>query len=142
MQKKKTNKKLIMFAIIIIGLLLLLIFSKDITNLQNKNKLNLLENTAKEVTIVEPNIPVISAGMIPVKRDGENWIITTQTDNDWYNYSQGKPAYIMLNDGYYKSELEQGIEENQLATNNVGVGLDLPTDLRFNIHVDSTLFSK
>ncbi len=114
------KKKVIISVVIIIALLLLLIFSKNITNSQNKNKLNLLENTAKEATILEPNIPVISAGMIPIKPYGDSFVITNQNDNDWYNYSQGKPAYIMLNDGYYKSELERGITEDQLASNNVG----------------------
>ena len=32
----------------------------------------------------------------------------------------GQPAYIMLNDGYYKSELAQGITNDQLMENVVG----------------------
>ncbi len=121
MQKKRRkikNIKLIIMAII--AIVLLVMFSKNIINPQNKRKLDLSENTAKEATIVEPNIPVVSAGMIPIKPYGDSFVITNQNDNDWYNYSQGKPAYIMLNDGYYKSELERGITEDQLASNNVG----------------------
>ncbi len=118
MQKK--NKKILISVIIIIALLLLLILSKNIINIQNKNKQNLLGNTAQETEFGEPNVPIISAGMIPIKPYGDSFVITTKNDNDWYDYSQGKPAYIMLNDGYYKSELERGITEDQLASNNVG----------------------
>ena len=73
--------------------------------------------------VLEPSevIPTISAGMIPIKWDGEQWVVTMKQDTDWYNYKNGKPAYMMLNDGYYKSELERGIDpERQLASNNVG----------------------
>ena len=65
-------------------------------------------------------IPTISAGMIPIKWNGEQWVITTKEDIDWYDYANGKPAYMMLNDGYYKSELEQGVTEEQLMQNSVG----------------------
>ena len=143
MQKKnhKLLKTIILTTIAII-LLLLLIFSEDIMKLQNKNKLNVAQTEDNASLTTEPNIQKLSAGMIPVKWDGSNWIITDQTDNDWYNYEEGKPAYIMLNDGYYKSELERGITEDQLASNNVGVGVpDDPNSeihTRFNLHVDST----
>lgn len=35
------------------------------------------------------NRPVLAAGMTPVKWDGSNWIETTETDNDWYDYIGG-----------------------------------------------------
>ena len=65
-------------------------------------------------------MPIISAGMIPIKADGEYWTITTVNDTEWYDYSNSQPAYIMLSDGYYKSELERGIKEEQLASKLVG----------------------
>ncbi len=122
MQKKKQRKpirQIIILAILAI-LLLLLIFAEDIIKLTNSNKTALLENTPSQTSIVEPNIPVLSAGMIPIKWNGTNFVITTQEDKDWYDYKNGKPAYIMLNDGYYQSELKRGITSEQLMANTVG----------------------
>ncbi len=122
MQKKKQTKsikKIIILTILAI-LLLLLIFAEDIVKLTNSNKTALLENTPNESIEVEPNIPVLSAGMIPIKWNGTNFVITTQEDKDWYDYKNGKPAYIMLNDGYYQSELKRGITNEQLMANAVG----------------------
>lgn len=45
--------------------------------------------------------------MIPIKWDGTYWVITTKDDVDWYDYSRGKWANVMLSDGKYSSELEQ-----------------------------------
>ncbi len=122
MQKKKQRKPIrqIIILTILAILLLLLIFAEDIIKLINGNKTALLENTANKTTIVEPNIPVLSAGMIPVKWNGTNFVITTQEDKDWYDYKNGKPAYIMLNDGYYQSELKRGITDDQVMENAVG----------------------
>lgn len=96
-----------------------------------------------KITSEEPNPPVVGAGMIPIKWD-ENasaWVITTVDDEDWYDYSTGKWANVMLSDGYYKSELERGISEEQLAQNNVGVSIatDPNADIhtRNNIHMDT-----
>ena len=122
MQKKKQHKpikKIILLTILAI-LLLLLIFVEDIIKLTNSNKTALLENTPSQTSIVEPNIPVLSAGMIPIKWNGTNFVITTQEDKDWYDYKNGKPAYIMLNDGYYQSELKRGITDDQVMENAVG----------------------
>ena len=115
MPKKKINKKIIMGIVIIILILLLAIM---LTNTQNKqNKLALHENTPTMLVSANPNPPKLSAGMIPVKWNGENWVIVSKDDAEWYNT---QPACIMLNDGYYKSELERGIKEEQLIQNNVG----------------------
>lgn len=67
-----------------------------------------------------PNTPVLSAGMIPIKREEDNWVITKQSDNNWYNYQNGKPAYIMLNDGVYQSELTVDMANKKLASENIG----------------------
>ena len=125
MQKKKRNKpiKQIIAFIAIIILVLLIAFVEDIIKLNNKNKTNLAENSENELISNEPNQPQLSAGMIPVKWNGTNWIITTANDKDWYDYSKGKPAYIMLNDGYYQSELIRDMSGKELAENNVGVGV-------------------
>lgn len=134
MQKKKINKKIII-AITIIAILLILLLSQNIIQSQNKKRLALSENAPGEAVEVKPNIPVISAGMIPVKLDGEQWIITTTSDPDWYDYSQGKPAYIMLNDGYYRSELERGVEKEQLMQNNVGAKVPDDPQTRGSIYM-------
>ena len=132
---KKEKIKTIIVIMILIILLLLLIFTEDIVKTQNKNQIGLFENTAKagytttigdqtyditNAVAENANAPVISAGMIPVKYVNGYWTITTNEDSDWYDYSTGKPAYIMLNDGYYKSEIEVEISEDQLAINNIG----------------------
>ena len=132
---KKEKIKTIIVIMILIILLLLLIFTEDIIKQQNKNKIGLFENTAKagytttigdqtyditNAVVENANAPVISAGMMPVKYVNGYWTITTNEDSDWYDYSTGKPAYIMLNDGYYKSEIEVEISEDQLAINNIG----------------------
>ena len=125
MQKKKQTKpiKQIIAFIVILILLLLIVFTEDIIKLTNKNKTKIAENSENELISNEPNLPQLSAGMIPVKWDGANWIITTANDKDWYDYSNGKPAYIMLNDGKYQSELIGNMTNKELAENNVGVGV-------------------
>lgn len=124
MQKKKQNKnntiKEIILYILLVVIILLITFSEDIIKLANKNKINLAENSEIELIINEPNPPQLSAGMIPVKWNGTNWIITTKNDKDWYDYKDGKPAYIMLNDGYYQSELIRNMTNKALADENVG----------------------
>lgn len=98
--------------------------------------------------VMQPSeiIPNFSAGMIPVKYVNGCWTITTRDDANWYDYTNGQPAYMMLNDGYYKSELERGIEEKQLANNNIGVGVpddpNLDIHTRNNIYVGTTFCSK
>ena len=51
-----------------------------------------------KVISVDPNPPVVGAGMIPIKWDENQgmWVITTANDKDWYNYSEGKWANVML----------------------------------------------
>ncbi len=124
--------------IIMIGILLLILISISILAL-NKTKsiqkpINQLAQAQYTTTIgsqtfditnavLEANeiIPTISAGMIPVKWDGANWVITTKEDEEWYNYEQGKTAYIMLNDGVYQSELLQYMTGKKLAKENIGI---------------------
>ena len=45
------------------------------------------------------NIPKLGAGMVPVKWDGSNWIVTNSKDNEWFDYSKKQWANIMLRDG-------------------------------------------
>ena len=57
------------------------------------------------------NTPKLADGMIPIKWNGTNWVITTGTDPDWYNYKTvgrngtvaNQWANVMLSDGKYSS---------------------------------------
>ncbi len=144
---KVINKIKIVIAVCILLLLLLTILFANKSKLFKANTLasNEYNVTINEtsiditnVTTAEPNPPVLGAGMIPIKWNeslGE-WTITNKDDSNWYDYSKGIPATIMLSNGYYKSELEQGITEDQLAKNSVGVGVpNDPQKLRLNIHM-------
>ena len=122
MKKQLKNKmlKIIIISLVVFIILLLILFSEDIIKLQNKNSIALLENSSFETITNNPNIPKISAGMIPVKWDGSYWVITTPNDTEWYDYKNGKFAHVMLNDGYYQSELIQDMTNKELAKDNIG----------------------
>ena len=45
------------------------------------------------------NEPQLLEGMIPVKYNGTNWVITNIRDSGWYNYKDGRWANVMLRDG-------------------------------------------
>lgn len=133
------KKKIVLFSIlilIIIGILaLILIKPKKISPMKmtaSAEYTTKIGETEYDITnaVLEPSeiVPTLSAGMIPVKWNGESWIIADK--NDWYDYSKGNSAYMMLSDGYYKSELERGIEEEQLASKLVGADVSVrPEDL-------------
>ena len=60
------------------------------------------------------NLPKLSDGMIPIKYNeaSNKWIITDQTDIDWFDYTNRKWANIMLCDGKYNTSSEVGTEIN------------------------------
>ena len=45
------------------------------------------------------NKPVLGTGMIPVKWNGSNWVVTDAKDEEWFNYQEKRWANIMLTDG-------------------------------------------
>ena len=47
-----------------------------------------IESDPKQVVIGEVNEPVLGKGMVPVKWGNEEWITTSQTDSDWYEYKE------------------------------------------------------
>lgn len=63
----------------------------------------------QEITVTLCNEPKLAEGMVPVKWNGENWIVTTQTDGNWYEYEEqttdtkdggtSRWANVMLRDG-------------------------------------------
>ena len=62
--------------------------------------------------VKQVNSPKLTQGMIPIKWNGTNWVITTGNDPEWYDYidtsASGKTnashwANVMLSDGKYSS---------------------------------------
>ncbi len=70
-------------------------------------------NGAKEV-----NRPQVTEGMIPVKFNGNDWVICAEDDNEWYDYTNKNWANIMLSDGTYKDKnnIGQVVKENELGS--------------------------
>ena len=75
----------------------------------------------------EANAPKLSDGMIPIKWNGNNWVICSKDDPEWYNYidqtsgtdGTSKWANIMLSDGRYKAETAQEgqvVQESELGS--------------------------
>lgn len=104
-----TNKIKIVIAVIILLLLLLTILIVNRSKLFKTNKtanneynvaINETQIDIRNVTTVDPNPPVIGAGMIPVIWNEQDniWQITTKEDPNWYDYSNGKLANVMLSD--------------------------------------------
>lgn len=67
------------------------------------------------------NAPKLSEGMIPVIYDSTKgkWIITEETDPDWFDYTQKVWANVMLSDGTYnKNNKKVGyeVDDNELGS--------------------------
>ena len=59
------------------------------------------------------------SGLIPIKYNGTNWVVCSETDESWYDYKNFKWANAMLSDGEYKAgEVKEGqvVEENELGS--------------------------
>ena len=67
------------------------------------------------------------SGLIPIKYNGTNWVVCSETDKEWYNYADQnespkqelKWANAMLSDGKYKAgDVKEGqvVEENELGS--------------------------
>ncbi len=65
------------------------------------------------------NKPVLFAGMIPVKRVGSEWVVTTTTDDDWYDYAgdNGPTRYanIMMYDDITLKDDDGRIINNEMV---------------------------
>ena len=121
--KKQNNKRIILLSIILIIIVFIVTILVIVNNKSKKQKqiAKVQETMYFEGIKTEANIPKLTAGMIPIKWNGNYWIITTQDDKEWYDYSTGKLAYMMLNDGTYQSELLRDMEDKKLAEDNIGV---------------------
>src|SRR5699024_5060409 len=78
------------------------------------DKVGHMEDETITVTTLEPPVyvdsvltsePKLSAGMIPVKWNGSNWIRTTQYDSEWYDYSKKQWANIVLGDADFDGDI-------------------------------------
>lgn len=131
---KSKIKKITILTILIILLILILILNttKRISKAPSEQAQAIYTTTIGDETVEitnavaeNTNIPTISAGMIPVKWDGAYWTLVTKDDINWYNYSSGQPAYIMLNDGIYQSELVQDMTGKKLAKDYIGAQIQV-----------------
>lgn len=87
------------------------------------NVLNLINNSAPSTDgyneSKKVNSPKISQGMIPIKWNGENWMVCDNKDTEWYSYENKNWANIMLNDGKYKSDtvkVGQIVKDDELGS--------------------------
>ena len=67
------------------------------------------------------NSPKLAKGMIPIKHNGANWVVCSETDEDWYQYdtTNKKWANVMLSDGTYKAgQVAEGqvVQEDELGS--------------------------
>ncbi len=49
--------------------------------------------------------PTVAEGMTPVKWNGSNWVKTTISDTEWYNYAQKKWANVVLGDAIFNGDI-------------------------------------
>ena len=57
------------------------------------------------VDSVLPSVPELAAGMTPVKWNGSNWIKTTKTDSEWYDYANKEWANVVLGDATFSGNI-------------------------------------
>lgn len=106
-QQKIYKRRRIALAVVLISLVALIVAiyatnttlktTADVGNSINLNGVNI---DISKVISTDPNPPVVGAGMIPIKWDENQgmWVITTASDKEWYDYSNGKWANVMLSD--------------------------------------------
>jgi len=124
MQKNKNTRKKVAIIISVI-LLCIMVFIIGMMNTQTKKKeilkkQKLLEqtgaNTANESIA---NMPKLSQGMVPVKWNGTNWVITTVQDTEWYDYQNKQWANVML-------QAELTYDENKNVTSSGSMYVWIP----------------
>lgn len=104
-QQKVYRRRRTALIVVLIALLALIVAIyatnsavRTTAEVENSVDLNGFKIDISKVISAEPNPPVVGAGMIPIKWDEsiKMWVITTE--NDWYDYKQGKWANVMLSD--------------------------------------------
>lgn len=118
MKLGKYKKGIIIVVVAVVLILLILLTADRIKNIYKNNTQVSISKQEEKITSI-PNEPTLSAGMIPVKYDGNNLVIC-KNDSSWYNYGEGTPAYMMLNDGTYQSEEMENMTGKKIASENIG----------------------
>lgn len=77
-------------------------------NVNNIKKVNIQKTKTRENETI-PNKPELYTGMVPVKYDtySKCWVVTSEEQNNWYNYYNNQWANVMLLDGL---TIEGGIQ--------------------------------
>ena len=103
--------------------------AKEATEQAEKDELAMLQAVEDSINAISPskqgfnegkfvNAPKLAKGMIPIRHNGTNWVVCSETDATWYNYDSKKEwANVMLSDGKYKAgQVAEGtvINENEL----------------------------
>ena len=63
-------------------------FGVDVSPKQDGQFEGMVDNSINSV----PNAPDLSTGLVPIKYNGENWVVTTSTDPEWFDYANQKWA--------------------------------------------------
>ena len=81
---------------VVLTLLLITIMSCSFVSVVNATETTTFSSDAS----INVNKPQVSEGMIPVKHNGTNWVITNVYDTEWYDYNKTsmKWANVMLRD--------------------------------------------
>ncbi len=104
-QQKIYRRRRTALVVVLIALLALIVAIyatnnklKTTAEVGNSVAINGFNIDISKVISADPNPPVVGAGMIPIKWDEsiKMWVITTE--DDWYDYEQGKWANVMLSD--------------------------------------------
>ena len=89
-------------------------------------------------TVEMVNSPQVIDGMIPVKHNGTNWVITNASDREWYNYGESdmKWANVMLRDGTKYLDLDgitvKDVGDTELASL---IGREIPEEYAGSMYV-------
>lgn len=87
------------------------------------------------------NKPMLLDGMLPVKYDGSNWIVTSVNDEDWYDYSIGSSggpvryANVMLLDDTTVRDLNGNLISNERIR-----GMNIENLVGMKIEIEGSMF--
>ena len=85
---------------------------------KDSNILDPEEPEEPEVPYVDSELaaePTLSDGMIPIKWNGTNWVKTTKTDSEWYDYANKEWANIVLGDATFTTSGNEEILDESKA---------------------------
>ncbi len=110
----------------------------DISGYTGNNVITIEFIKNETVTAEKVNSPQVIDGMIPVKHNGTNWVITNAMDSEWYSYSEldMKWANVMLRDGTKYLDLDgttlKDVGDTELASL---IGREIPEEYAGSMYV-------